>query len=115
MRYILIGQVSGKNGEIITKVLNCGYFEPPPTKDIRKYIKNVLSHHVSKVTMKEIMSKPEGSKDMFRLTVDEDNTHTITEAVPGYVYGTNKKVLVKVWVQIVAEDITPKKFAELQN
>lgn len=115
MRYILIGQVSGKNGEVITKVLNHNYFEPPPIKDIRKYIKSVLSHHVSKVTMKEIMSKPEGSKDMFRLIIDDDNTHTIIEAIPGYVYGTNKKVLVKVWVQTVDDDITPKKFAELQN
>jgi len=118
MRYIIIGQVLDKNGELITKVLSYNCFELPSTKVLRKYVKEILANHVSKLIVKEIMTKPEGSKDEYRLIAPADDeclSHTIVKAEPGLLYGTNKKIIARIWVQRMDEDILPKKFADLQN
>jgi len=114
MRYILLGEVLGPNGNYITKVLGINYFEQPEDKILRKYVKEILAFHANKIQIKEIMSKINNSKDNFRVESNE-LSYTIIKANPGYLYGTYKNVLARIWVQPTAEDITPKQFTELQN
>lgn len=118
MRHIIVGQVLDKNGEFVTKVLSHTNFELPELKVLRKYIKEILATHVNKVEVRQIMTAPQDSKAKYRLLYDETDAslcHTIIQADPGLLYGTSKRVIAKIWVQQINEDILPKSFAELQQ
>lgn len=114
MRYILLGQILIGENNYVTKVLGLNYFDPPPEKIMRKYVKEILACHANKIQIKDIMSKINNSKDNFRVESTEDS-FTIIKADPGYLYGTYKHILAKIWVQSINEDITPKQFTEYQS
>lgn len=114
MRYVLLGQVLNENNSYVTKVLGINHFEQPTDKLLRKYVKEILAFHANKIQIKEIMSKINNSKDSFRVESDQDS-YTIIKANPGYIYGTYKNVLARIWVQSVVDDLTPKQFAEFQK
>lgn len=113
MRYILLGQVLNKKNNYVTKVLGLNYFEQPEDKIMKKYIKEILSFHATKIEIKDIMSKINNSKDMYRVERDVDS-YTIIRADPGAVWGTYKTILAKIWVQSISDDMTPKQFTEYQ-
>lgn len=111
MRHILLGQIfSKKINDFITKVLSFKY-EEFTNEEMLCYVEEILSHHVNKLELKEILSDLDG-KHPYRVSYDQESkVYTIIEATPALVYGTYKTVIARIWTQQMDEDVLPEDFA----